>query len=431
MRQVWFLIYNILIVPLMWVAFYLMSLWNSKVRIGIRGRKHLFEKLSDKLANFDADSPRFWIHNSSMGEFEQSRPLIQALKSRFPKSVIIVTFFSPSGLENVKEDHGADILSYMPFDSFIHARRFIRVVRPKAAIVIRHEFWPNHLCRLKHEGIPSILINASIRHEKMFRYPFVVSSQRFIFGCFDGILSVSKETIDIIRKYCLNNALVDLVGDTRYDQVVQRAKDAGPIVAPLRTLKDRRFCFVAGSTWPADDAVILPVLSRLKKENILPWTILVPHEPTESHLTQIESSLMNQKLTFCRFSKLETNHPASSDVLLVDRVGILASLYALGDIAYVGGGFGAGVHQVLEPAAFGMAVFYGPKSTHSYEAGQLAKRGVGFVINHPDTLYERLSSFLKNPAEMESVGKKAAEIVNINVGASQRIVKCLEHIFSS
>lgn len=431
MQIFWLFIYNIFIVPLVWLVFYVMALWNIKIRTGIQGRKNLFKKLTSELARFNTDAPRFWIHNSSMGEFEQSRPLIRAIKTKFPESVILVTFFSPSGLENVKDDQDADILSYIPFDSFFQARRFVRLVRPKAAIVIRHEFWPNHLCVLKHEGIPSILVNASIRHEKTFQYPFVLPSQRFVFGCFDAILSVSQETLDIIKQYRLNKGHCELVGDTRYDQVVQRAREAEPIVAPLRHLKTDRYCFIAGSTWPADEDVVIPVLAKLKSERILPWTVLVPHEPTEYHLTQVESSLTNLKLTSCRFSKLNSDALTPCDVLLVDQIGILASLYALGNIAFVGGGFGAGVHQVLEPAAFGLAVFYGPKSTNSYEASRLQKQGVGFVVDNSDKLYKLITSFLLKPKNMEAVGKKAAQIVNLNVGASYRIVEYLENIISS
>ena len=431
MQTFWLLLYNIIAVPFMWIAFRILALQNAKIRKGIEGRKSLFDKLESELKKFPENKPRFWIHNSSMGEFEQAKPLIRELKNRLPHCVILVTFFSPSGKEYVKDDHGADILSYMPFDTYLRARRFVALMKPNAAIVIRHEFWPNHLCALKREGIPSVLINASIRHEHTFRYPFILSVYRFLFGCFDAALSVSQETIDIINKYRLCHGTAEVAGDTRYDQVVQRARDAEPVVAPLRQFKGRRSCFVAGSTWPSDEAVLFPALVRLKDRGLLPWVILVPHEPTEEHLEQAEKTLHKSGFSTLRFSDIGKKDAAGCDILLVDRIGLLASLYALGELAFVGGGFGPGVHQVLEPAAFGLAVFYGPRSTNSYEASQLQKRGVGFVVRDTDALSNQLIRFFQNPKQMENLGQKAAAIVKENLGASQRIVTCLEQMLSS
>ncbi|MBN2103930.1 hypothetical protein JW835_07800 [bacterium] len=428
MQMFWLFLYNIIAVPLMWIIFHLLAIRNPKIRKGIQGRKALYKKLASELSGYPVHAPCFWIHNSSMGEFEQARPLIRELKKKFTDCVILVTFFSPSGLEHVKDGDGADIISYMPFDSFFDARRFVRLVRPRAAIVVRHEFWPNHLCRLNREGIPVILINASIRHENIFRYPFVISGQRFLFRCFDAILSVSQETLGLLKKYNLYAKYAELAGDTRYDQVVERARKAETAVASLRQLKGSRCCLVAGSTWPSDEAVLFPALAQLKSKDLLPWIVLVPHEPTEKHLSQAELALHQFELSTCRFSELQKSG-TSCDVLIVDRVGLLASLYALGDIAFVGGGFGPGVHQVLEPAALGLVVFYGPRSTNSYEAGFIQKRGVGFVVDDSNRLYDQLSLFLKSPKQMETMGQKAAALVRENIGASKRIVACLEHHF--
>jgi len=427
MRMVWLLLYNVIAVPLMWLLFYLLAIRNPKIRKGIEGRKALFKKLAAELQKHSAKSPCFWIHNSSMGEFEQARPLIYELKRKFPNCLVLVTFFSPSGLEHVQTGHGADILCYMPFDSFFKARRFVRLVRPVAAIVIRHEFWSNHLCRLNREGVPLILANASIRRASLFRYPLILSVQRFFYRSFDVILSVSQETMDILSQYQLHKGHAEMTGDTRYDQVVQRARDAEITIVPLLKLKGKRDCLVAGSTWPSDEAVLFPALSKLKSKDLLPWIVLVPHEPTETHLFQAETELHQFGLSTCRYSELGSTTSAC-DVLLVDRVGLLASLYALGDIAFVGGGFGPGVHQVLEPAALGLAVFYGPKNKNSYEAELIKKRGVGFVVEHPNQLYNQLFSFLKNPERMETLGNKASMLVKENVGASKRIVTCLEKI---
>ncbi|MBN1779841.1 hypothetical protein JW948_01840 [bacterium] len=426
MRRFWMLVYNVILVPLMWVGFYLMSLRVDKIRQGVRGRKNLLARLGQKLDGTGKRSPRFWIHNSSMGEFEQAKPLIRQLRSVYPGSMILVTFFSPSGLEHVRETGGADFITYIPFDSWLMARRFVRMVRPDAAVVIRHEFWPNHLDRLRREGIPSLLVNASIRRAGNFRIPGVLAAQRFLFGFFDAILAVSEETVNRLSEYRLYPGLAELAGDTRYEQVVFRAHEAESVVSPLKRYKNNRQCVVAGSTWPSDEAVLFPVFATLKADGLLPWIVLAPHEPTEAHLSQVELALRSLEISTCRFSDIEKNRSGSCDVLLIDRIGILASLYALGDIAYVGGGFGAGVHQVLEPAALGRIVFFGPRNMNSYEAGRLQKRGLGFMIDNSDTLYRKLHDFLVNPSDMELLGGKAAELVRENVGASERIVRCIE-----
>ena len=177
----------------MWIGFHLMAIRDHKIRQGIRGRRKLFKTLSQNLIKFKTKSPRFWIHNSSMGEFEQAKPLIQKLKSAYPDSLVLVTFFSPSGLEHVRRSPGVDLICYLPFDSFFNARRFIRMVKPDAAITIRHEFWPNFLYRTHREGLPSVLINASIRNIKWLKYPLAIPIMRYLLTYFTAILSVSKE----------------------------------------------------------------------------------------------------------------------------------------------------------------------------------------------------------------------------------------------
>jgi 3-deoxy-D-manno-octulosonic-acid transferase len=431
MQRFWITLYNFIAVPLMWVAFYALSIRSSKVRLGIRGRRRLFHELEKKLESFKKSTFRFWIHNSSMGEYEQARPIISALKKQFPGCMILVTFFSPSGKEHTDKTLDAELISYLPFDTFRQAKRFVNTVQPSLALVIRHEFWPNHLYRLKQEGIPAILVNASIRQTFFLKNPLVRSFQRFLFNSFQSILSVSQDTVDLIKKFNLSSGSVSVSGDTRYDQVVHRARKAEQDVAPLIRYRGNRRCLVAGSTWPSDEAVLIPALARLNQNGVLPWIILVPHEPTEIHLNQAENLLTSHHVSFCRFSKTGDCRNSTFNVLLVDQIGILASLYALADLAFVGGGFGQGVHQVLEPAAFGVPVLYGPKSVNSYEADQLKKRGVGFIVEDGETLYQLLSDFLQHPETMQKIGEKAALLVRENVGATQRILTCIEQKLSS
>ncbi|MBN1895047.1 hypothetical protein JW906_11150 [bacterium] len=420
-------LYNLLGVPSLYVLSYLYSLFNEKVRRGLEGRKILFEQLAKAAPAGLSRRPRFWIHNSSMGEFEQAKPLVEALKAAFPGCFIAVSFFSPSAYEHVQDYPHADCLCYLPIDDRRKARRFLDLIRPDAAIVIRHDIWPNHLLECRKRRIPTVLVNSSIRHESLLKNPLILHANRFLFGCFDHVLAVSQESIQIFRKYRLGNARLEAVGDTRYDRVVQRAREAERIVAPLRKLKNQRKGFVMGSTWPSDEAVLFSAVSKLRRQD-RPWMVIVPHEPVEECLCRIEQQVSGLGLAGHRLSAVESGSVKENDVLIVDRIGILASLYALGDLAFVGGGFGPGVHNVLEPAALGKGVLYGPRCRNSYEAGQLEKRGVGHVVNNDAEAFSLISRLLQNPEEMASMGRQAASLMRENVGATQRIVGVIQDL---
>jgi 3-deoxy-D-manno-octulosonic-acid transferase len=426
MRSFWFYTYNVIAVPVLYAGFYFISLFHKKVRKGIRVRKTLFQDLEKRVRSFDGKGPRFWIHNSSMGEFEQAKPLIEALKQRFPDGSVIVSFYSPSGFENVQNYPHADILCYLPFDSYGKAKRFVATIQPDVAIMVRHDLWPNHLWRLKMQNIPAILINCSVRPKYWFHLPFLCAASRSFFQYFDSVLAVSQETKFYWNRYRLGFQEVNVVGDTRYDQVVRRAKEAEKIVTPLRKLKRQRKCVVFGSTWPSDEEAIFEAMRRLHETKTDLWMVVVPHEPVVEHLDQISERLNQMNMRFAFFSQIEKHPDMDTDVLVVDRIGILASLYALGDFSFVGGGFGPGVHNVLEPAALGKVVIFGPKHTNSFEAVQLKKRGVGFEVKSGDDLFMFILSFLKDEKRLSELGEKAAALVRENVGATERIVKYIE-----
>jgi 3-deoxy-D-manno-octulosonic-acid transferase len=431
MRSFWFYIYNIVAIPVLYGGFYFISLFHKKIRKGIRVRKTLFENLEKQVQSLDSKGPRFWIHNSSMGEFEQAKPLIEGLKQRFPDGSVIVSFYSPSGFEHVQDYPHADILCYIPFDSYGKARRFIKTIQPDVALMVRHDLWPNHLWRLKAEKIPAILINCSVRPKTWYHLPFLCAAIRSFFQYFDSVLAVSQETKFYWNRYRLGFQEVNVVGDTRYDQVVRRAREAEKIVAPLRKLKRERKCVVFGSTWPSDEEVIFEAMRRLSQTETDLWMVIVPHEPVKEHLDQISERLNQMNMRFVFFSQIEKYPDKDTNVLVVDRIGILASLYALGDLSFVGGGFGPGVHSVLEPAAFGKVVIFGPKHTNSFEAVQIKKRGVGFEVNSGDELFMFIFSFLKDEKRLSELGEKAATLVRENVGATERILKTIEATIQS
>lgn len=430
MKRIIFGLYNGVAIPLLWIGYHLAGFFNSKVRTGIQGRKKLFTGLKKQADDLPGNCPRFWIHTSSMGEFEQAKPVIAALKKHYSKCVVVVSLFSPSALENIRDYKEADILCYLPFDSRRAARRFVTIIHPDAAIVVRHDIWPNHMNAARRLNIPTLLINTSIQHPERLANPFTRLTYSFLFNLFDYVLTVSEESEEAYRTYTLGNGLTENVGDTRYDQVVRRAKEAEAIVAPLRTLKGGRKCFIAGSTWPSDETVIFEALEKLKQKDRLPWVIMVPHEPVKEHIENIEQQLNQMRIPYARISQKEklTNR---IQVLVVDQIGILASLYALADLTFVGGGFGPGIHNVLEPAAFGKVVLFGPRHKNSYEAGLLKESGMGIAVQNGEDLYQEMNVLLHDPDKMRTIGEQSARMVNSNRGATDRILQRLELILKS
>jgi len=422
MQRIWFLFYNLFVLPLMWLTFNIMQLWNEKVRKGLKGRNGMLKRLEAELIPFESCTPRFWIHNSSMGEFEQAKPIIGKLKEDFPDCFIIVTFFSPSGYEHTKEYNKADILTYIPFDSYFKAKKFIDMVKPDMALMIKYDLWPNHLWYLKKRSIPVALVNASAR-------PAVLSGNGLLkkffiplYKNFAFILTISDEAKKFINSVLHEPEKVFVTGDTRYDQVVSRAESAENDVENLRKIMNGRKCFVAGSTWPSDEKELIPALKAVFERNIKFWVVLVPHEPTEEHINQLQIMLDRAGLTYILFSSLKENSDKKSDVLIVDTVGILASLYSLADMAYVGGGFAPGVHSVLEPAAFGKVVLFGPKHTNSFEANRLLENGGGIVVRDNREIEVVFTDFFGSESAGLSKGEKAGQLVRENLGATERIV---------
>lgn len=425
MNSWFYFLYNAIAIPAMQFGFSLAIPFNSKIRTGWKGRKHLYTELETVLKQHQGKAPRIWIHNSSMGEFEQAKPVIAAIKKRNPSSFILVSFFSPSGYEHAKTYQEADYLCYLPFDSRKNAKKFIETIAPDVAVVVRHDFWPNHLWTLREMNIPAILINCSIGDGWRFRIRFLKRIERSLYQCFDHIFAVSQIAKERCERNHFNRGQVSVIGDTRYDQVVARAEAKHDLVRHLIERKGNRVCLVLGSTWPGDESVIFTALERIDRTQYPLWLIVVPHEPTLEHLHKIENRLEAQGRTYKRLSEVKSADTQPLDAIVVDSVGVLANLYALSDIAYVGGGFGVGVHSVLEPAAFGRIVIYGPHHRNSYEAIEMKEAGIGFSVENADELYVLLFSLLEDQKQLSRLGEKAKKMVEQNLGATQKITSFL------
>jgi 3-deoxy-D-manno-octulosonic-acid transferase len=422
MKKTWSILYNTAFIPLFWTLLQIASLFNSKIRRGIEGRRGLFEKLEHDISNLSSKR-RIWFHSSSMGEFEQAKPIIAALRKKYRDINIIVTFFSPSGYDHSKNYKLADIITYIPFDTKANAYRFLDLVQPTAAVFVRYDVWPNHIWELNARRIPVFIANATMRTTSARLFPLLKNFHHLLFNNFESILTVSAKDADAFALFGLTHPSVEAIGDTRYDQVWQRSADAKKKhLLPHAILKGKKL-LLAGSTWPEDEEVLLPAIKKILQYDSNALIILVPHEPTENALEDVEHNI-GAKPRSIRFSNL--NDYANEHIIIVDSIGILMALYQYANVAYVGGSFRQGIHNVLEPAVYGIPVVFGPKHTNSQEAMELAQRGGGFIVNDQQECYRTLRTLLDDETANSAAGKQALMLVEENIGATERFIRYLE-----
>ncbi|MCX7610114.1 MAG: 3-deoxy-D-manno-octulosonic acid transferase [Ignavibacterium sp.] len=419
MDKICFLIYNIILIPGMFVFLRIIGLFNKKIRKGIIGRKKVYENIIIDAAKLDKRKKLIWFHSSSMGEFEQAKPIIEKLKSEQDVN-ILVTFFSPSGYENSKKYPYADIISYIPFDTKFNAERFISIVNPNLAIIMRYDIWPNIIKAISSKNIPILLVDATLRHNSLRKSLLLRSFHRTLFNYFTRILTVSESDAKEFLSLRVDEKKVRAVGDTRFDRVYQKSISAKQknIIKP-EILKDKKV-FIAGSTWEQDEEVIFPAFEKLTKYEKDLIMIVVPHEPSLITIEKIENYFA-KKIKTIRFSYL--NDYQNEQIIIVDSIGILLTLYAYGDVAFVGGSFKQNVHNVLEAAVYGIPVIFGPKIHNSQEAKALANSGGGIIIKNKKDAYRTLRTLFQNDEIRKQKGQIAYEFVNKNIGATQKIIQ--------
>jgi 3-deoxy-D-manno-octulosonic-acid transferase len=372
-----------------------------------------------------------WIHACSMGEFEQARPVMAAVRQGFGRLVVVLSVTSPSVREHLPSDHEADVVTYLPVDTLWAARRFVRLVRPQLALVVRHDIWPNHLAELRRAGVPRLLIDAALsaRISTDSRKGRVVG--RLLYGSFDYLLATSEREAQRLRSVAGPNPQIHILGDTRYDQVKRRSAENDKVRDVQEGFRSvAGLVLVAGSTWPADEKHLLPALASLHGELDGLRTILVPHEPKPEQLSDVERRVAEHGMSTIRLSEWRQKGKDDRAVLIVDEVGILANLYSVGDVAFVGGGFTTGVHSVLEPAVYGIPVLFGPRHLNSPEAMDLVRRGGGFAVENAEEIAGLLRHLLHNREAREKAGKEAKAMVEERAGASMRIVAFVEQVLT-
>lgn len=422
MKSFWQFVYTYGVLPPLWLVIHLLGLVKRKVRRGIRGRRRLFALLESQVVRNLSSGTRVWFHASSLGEFEQAKPIIAELKRRRPQVRVIVTFFSPSGYEHSRRYPLADVVSYLPFDTPRNARRFLDLTTPDCAVIIRYDVWPNHVWELHRRGIPILIANATMRTTSRRLLPLVRQFHVYVYDAINNILTVSPNDADAFALFNLHTPVVEPIGDTRYDQVSIRSIEAKKRHLIAESILHNKKVIVAGSSWPEDEAVLVPALRKLRESDANLLFIIAPHEPTLEHLEELEADL--QGIANIRFSAL--NDYCGEPVIIVDSIGILMALYRYAHVAYIGGGFKQNVHNVLEAAVYGIPVVYGPRHKNSQEAVTLAQRGGGFVVENAAALHETLRLLISNDQLRMQAGSAAGEFVRQNVGATERFLMHLE-----
>lgn len=415
------MIYNIVIYFVLW-GIAIASLFNEKVRKMWRGEREAFKILKQKV---DPNAKYIWFHAASLGEFEQGRPLMERIRKDYPQYKILLTFYSPSGYEVRKNYKGADIICYMPVDTRLNAIRFLRLVRPVMAFFIKYEFWSNFLHILKHRNIPTYSVSSIFREDQVF-FKWYGRSYAGVLKCFTRFFVQNEESKRLLEG--IGITAVDVVGDTRFDRVLQIKEAAKqlPICEAFRTgvassqsadVPHHDFkVFVAGSSWPPDENIFIPFFNEHKD-----WRLLIaPHVIAEEHLKLILSLIKGKKVV--RYTQTTPEEAAEADVLIIDCFGLLSSMYNYGDVAYIGGGFGVGIHNTLEAAVWNMPVIFGPNNKKFQEAQGLLKSGGGFEINTYEDFSGLMSSLMNDETFLKLAGDKAGAFVAHLAGATDKVL---------
>ena len=397
--------------------------FNPKAKAWIDGRKGMWGRLEAKAASLEGC---LWMHCASVGEFEQGRPVLEAIKQARPELPVLLTFFSPSGYEARKDEPLATHVEYLPPDTRANAERLVRLVKPKAAIFIKYEFWYRHLHALKSASIPTFLVSAIFREGQPF-FRWYGGAWRNMLGCYAHIFTQDERSRELLDGIGVKN--VSVSGDTRFDRVmtIVNANEELPAAKAFREASADPV-LICGSTWPDDEKLLLDALAQLKQK---PRIIIAPHELTTAHLEAVEASFPKPLITWGEaeaapnLSIISTvtlspskGQTATLRTLLVDRMGLLARLYHYGDIAYVGGGFGDGIHSLLEAAAWGKPVIFGPMHTKFAEAKGLIEAGGGFAVRDAEQLTAVLKRLLEDPNTLARSSENARHFVQERQGAT-------------
>ena len=393
----------------------LAAIWSPKARQWINGRRQIASQLAAFNQGASTGAPRIWIHCASLGEFEQGRPLIEMIKSAYPQVQLILTFFSPSGYEIRKNYPQADLICYLPVDTPARARKFIRQLQPNLAIFVKYEFWRHHLQALQEAKVPTLLISAIFRPSQIFFKPYG-SWYRGLLPYFQHIFTQDEASGQLLESIHIQH--FSRAGDTRVDRVLQLREQAPEFPEIARFVGDAPI-WVAGSTWPVDEKMLFPFWVEYLPAG---WkVILAPHDIAGEHIEQIEQGCPFPSVRYSQMAEKEEVTQAAK-VLIIDNIGMLSALYQYGQLAYIGGGFGKAIHNLLEPIAFGLPVIFGPRHQKFQEALALKRSGGGFAIKDPEELRPIFEKLLQK-ADYQQASTAALNYLQQSQGSTQMILQ--------
>ena len=383
------------------------ALFSKKVRMMVRGHRDTWRILRDKIGN----DRYVWFHAASLGEFEQGRPLMERLRREHPEKKILLTFFSPSGYEVRKNYEGADVICYLPLDTPENARKFVKMAHVEAAYFIKYEFWRNYIDVLYNQHIPTYSVSCIFRPDQIF-FKWYGRSYAQVLHHVTHFYVQNQTSCDLLAKIGITEATI--AGDTRFDRVI----DIRNAAKPLPLVERFSGCYkvlVAGSSWQPDEDIMIPYFNTHPNLKL----VLAPHVVSEDHLRQIENKL---KRPFVRYTKATAKSVAEADCLIIDCYGLLSSIYRYATLAYVGGGFGVGIHNVPEAAVYGIPVIIGPNNKKFREAQALLQNGGCLEIKTASDFNAIMDKFLVNKNDVMKAGQAAGDYIKDNAGATDIIM---------
>lgn len=388
----------------------LVAPWSVKAKQFTEGRKNIFERMAQAIAK---DDRVVWMHVASLGEFEQGRPILEEIRQAHPEKKILLTFFSPSGYEIRKNYAGADYIFYLPVDTPSNVKRFLDIAHPELAIFVKYEFWINYLTELKRRGVRSYLVSAIFRRDSVF-FRSYGSMWREALDAFDQMFVQSEESRELLNGIGFDNVIV--AGDTRFDRVAAIAKAAKPVEI-VSAFKGESRLFVAGSTWGPDEDILLPLIN----DNPEVRFVVAPHEMDEARINKILTTVRGgaKRYTQC---DAQTDFSATQ-VLVLDTIGILSSVYGYASWSYIGGGFGVGIHNTLEAATFGLPIAFGPKYEKFKEARDMVALGAATKVESAEELAAWFAPLRDDAEYLAKVSATAKDYTAKNQGATALFMK--------
>jgi 3-deoxy-D-manno-octulosonic-acid transferase len=389
----------------------LLALFSPKIKLFVEGRKTVFQSLESKISSSDKS---IWFHAASLGEYEQGLPVMEKIKKEFPNHKIVVTFFSPSGYEVRKNNSIADACVYLPLDTKSNAQKFLKLVHPDLVFFIKYEYWPNYLNELKKLNIKTYLISGIFRENQAF-FQWFGGFYRNALKAFDYFFVQNESSKLLLQKLGFNN--VKISGDTRFDRVVSILERDNSLDF-IKLFKNNTITIVIGSSWPKDESLLVNYINQTNEKVKF---IIAPHNIKVEQIQELKNSITKKTVLF---SEKENTDLSNYDVLIVDTIGILTKIYSYAEIAYVGGGFGnPGIHNILEPATFGIPIIVGPNFTNFAEAVALVHQEGCVCVANQNELNDAFSNLISNKDIRHEKGHICSTFVQMNKGATDVIMK--------